>query len=55
MNREIDLARVKLSALHTSAEHTTLDCENVLRVTKTEKLYEYDTNSYVKVGRNGFS
>ncbi len=48
MNGKIDLTKAKLSALHTSAEFAALDGEPVLRVVKTEKLHDYDTNSYVK-------
>lgn len=54
MNRIIDLTKAKLTALHTGAEQTAIDGEPVLRVVKTEKLHDYDTNSYVKVGEMDF-
>ncbi len=54
MNGKIDLTKAKLTALHTSAEQMTIDGETVLRVVKTEKLHEYDTNSYVKVEGTDF-
>lgn len=49
MNNTVDLRKAKLSALHTSAGDMTLDGEPVVRVVKTERIEEYDTNSYVKI------
>ncbi len=54
MNRIIDLTKAKLIALHTGAEQTAIDGEPVLRVVKTEKLHDYDTNSYMKVDGTDF-
>ena len=35
--------------VHTSAENRMIDGEEVLRVVKSEKIYEYDENTYAKV------
>ena len=53
MEQSIDINKGNFTALHTSVDNITLDGTPVLRVCKSEKINNYDQNTYAKV--NGFS
>ena len=53
MEQSIDINKGNFTALHTLVDNITLDGTPVLRICKSEKINNYDQNTYAKV--NGFS
>ena len=53
MEHSIDIKKGNFAAIHTSVDDITLDGTPVLRVCKSEKINNYDQNTYAKV--NGFA
>lgn len=54
MKQLIDLTKENITAVHTTISNETLNNEIVLRVIKSEKLMEFDTNSYAKINNATF-
>ena len=53
MEQSIDINKGNFTALHTLVDNITLDGTPVLRICKSEKINNYDQNTYAKV--NGFA
>ena len=49
MENYIDLEKDNFKAVHTTIENLKLDGEKVLRVVKSEKIMEFDENTYAKL------
>lgn len=49
MEKNVTMQAGNFEAVHTSVSHTELDGKTVLRVTKKDKIDQYDQNTYAKV------
>ena len=54
MDHTINIAKENFTAVHTSVENTELNETPVLRVCKSEKINDYDQNTYAKVNGLAF-